>query len=352
MHVRFLLFCMIFSFTLSCNDSSKTKHYSRINQFKDKNVVATGVAQKAMFYREFESNGKLVGSQKAEISFETNKLIKSITIDNGKQVKKGEVLATLQSVEEQLSYEGAQRALGKSKLNLEDVLINMGYQLKDSAHVPQQVMKVALIRSGYEDAVSNLKLAAIKRQKTQIVAPFNGIVADLEAKVNNKSGQYKKLCTLINDKQFDVSFPLLESEAFQLKKGTTIAIIPYAFDKDTIVGKLSAINPLVDESGMVKALAVVKNKNGRLAEGMNVKVIIREAVGKRTIVPKSAVTLRQERKVVFVCKNDTAHWRYVQVGEENSKFCTIIDGSIKPNEEVVVDGNFNLAHLVPVTKLN
>lgn len=349
-----ICYLILLSFILitSCKEKKKENRFRLPNQFKDKNVVATGKATREIFYREFESNGKLEAHRKAEILFETNKCITKISVANGDHVKKGAPLSCMKSEEEQLSYQGAKRSLAKSKLNLEDVLINMGYQFKDSANIPPQVMKVALIRSGYEDAISSLKMAQIKLDKTHIEAPFSGIVADMEAKENNRSGQYKKLCTLIDNSQFEVSFPLLESEAFKLKDGAMIAAIPYAFDGDTIIGKLTEVNPHVDETGMVNAKAIIDNKNGRLAEGMNVKVIIREAVGERTIVPKSAVTLRQERKVVFVCKNDTAHWRYVKIGEENSKFCTIIDNSIKPNEEVVVDGNFNLAHLVPVTKLN
>jgi len=107
----------------------------------------------------------------------------------------------------------------------------------------------------------------------------------------------------------------------------------------------------VNDAGMVLATAVVPNNSGRITEGMNVKVIVRDAVPNQLVVPKSAVTLRQERKVVFVCKNDTAHWRYVNVNEENSQFCTLKGEDIKPGEEVIVDGNFNLSHLAPVVKM-
>ena len=102
---------------------------------------------------------------------------------------------------------------------------------------------------------------------------------------------------------------------------------------------------------MVSAKAVIPNKTRRLTEGMNVKVIVRDKIENQLIIPKSAITLRQERTVVFVCKNDTAHWRYVTVGFENSRYCTIKGNKIKPGEEVITDGNFNLAHLVPVEKL-
>jgi len=195
-------------------------------------------------------------------------------------------------------------------------------------------------------------MAALLLSKTKITAPFDGVIADLQAKAFNQSGQYKEFCTLIDNRTFEVEFPVLENEAFKLAEGMKVAVIPYAFDHDTISGYLTAINPLVSETGMVLAKAEIQNKQGKLTDGMNVKVIIREAIANKIIVPKSAVTLRQERKVVFVCKNDTAHWRYVNVEEENAQFCTIKGEAIKPGEEVVIDGNFNLSDLAPVVKMN
>jgi multidrug efflux pump subunit AcrA (membrane-fusion protein) len=102
---------------------------------------------------------------------------------------------------------------------------------------------------------------------------------------------------------------------------------------------------------MMLASALTGNASGKLTDGMNVKVIVRDPVPGQVIIPKSAVTLRQEKNVVFVCKNDTAHWRYVKIGEENALFCTIRGDGIKPGEEVIIEGNFNLSHLAPVVKM-
>jgi RND family efflux transporter MFP subunit len=241
--------------------------------------------------------------------------------------------------------------IDKALLELENSLIGMRYTLKDTAIVPENLMKVALIRSGYSDAMSEKKMAAINLKKVKVTAPFSGVVAGLEAKPFNRSGQFKEFCTLIDDSAFQVQFPVLENEAAQLKVGMPLVVIPYAFENDTIAGQLSAVNPTVNEAGMVLAIATIRNKTGKLTDGMNVKVIVRDAIPNQLIIPKSAVTLRQERKVVFVCKNDTAFWRYVNLGEENSQFCTITENEIEPGEEVIVDGNFNLSHLAPVVKM-
>jgi RND family efflux transporter MFP subunit len=338
---------------VSCKTEEKEgQKMARASRFEDKNVVVTDIAHKGTFYREFESNGRLEAVNKAVLEYELDEKILSVNVRDGQKVVKGQVLSVLDSTEQYHSHQKINREQSKVRLSLEDELINMGYQLSDSANVPKEIMQVALIRSGYRDVLGENKLSAIELNKTKVKAPFSGIVANVSAKPFNNSGQYDEFCTLIDNSSFGVSFPVLESEAFKLRQGMEVAIIPFAFDQDTILGKLTAINPLVEDNGMVTAKAVIENKTGRLAEGMNVKVIVREAVKNQFVIPKSAVTLRQEKNVVFVYKNDTAYWNYVTVEEENSHYCTIKSKKIKAGDEVIVDGNFNLSHLAPVVKMN
>ena len=352
--MKYLIITCLSLLTLAgCNSKSQEQmNFGRMNQFEDKNIVVTDLARKGTFYREFESNGKMKAVRRAKLKYELNETILSVNIDNGQRVVKGQVLSVLDDIYQQNDYDRSVRRLKSVRLSFEDALINMGYKLKDSVSIPKPVMDIALIRSGYPDAVSDTRMAKILLGKTRLRAPFSGIVADLDAKAYNKSHEFDRLCVLIDDSSFEIEFPVLESEAHQLAKGMSLVVVPYAFDSDTIAGYLSAINPIVNESGMVWAKALVQNKNGKLTEGMNTKVIVREALKDKIIIPKSAVTLRQERKVVFVFQNDTAYWRYVNVEEENSQFCTLVGEDVKPNEEVIVDGNFNLSHLVPVVKMN
>ncbi len=52
---------------------------------------------------------------------------------------------------------------------------------------------------------------------------------------------------------------------------------------------------------MVKVKAEFRN-NGRLIDGMNVKVVIRKPVPNRLVVPKEALVIRQGKDVIFVAR--------------------------------------------------
>ncbi len=331
-----------------CQSNKKDAFQTGKRTFADDvNVVVTSIAHKQAFYKEFLNNGILESSQRAQLNFGEAGKITQVNASNGQYVKKGTVIAQVENETQRFDYEKACRNVDKCKLSFEETLINQGYTLADSASVPENTLKMALIRSGYQDALDNKQLASYHLQETRVVAPFNGVIADLEAKPNNESSLYKLCCTLINTSRFEVSFPMLESEITQLQTGMKVEVIPFALQGDTLIGRLSEINPKVEENGMIKVKASVENKTGKLMDGMNVKVMVKKDLGLNICVPKEAVTLRQERNVVFVAHNDTAFWRYVDVGETNSRYSIIRDG-VGENEAVIVEGNFNLAHLSPI----
>lgn len=335
-------------FLSSCQSSEDIKFQTGKRTFTDDvNLVVISIAHKKPFYKEFLNNGTLTSSQRAQLNFGEAGRIVRVNVSNGQYVSKGEVIAQVEDVTQRFNFEKASRNVEKCKLSFEESLINQGYTLKDSALVPENIMKMALIRSGYQDALNDQYIAAYKLRETNVKAPFNGIIADLVAKPNNETSLYKHCCTLINNAVFEVSFPMMESEIFQLQTGMKVEVIPFALSEDTIMGKLSEINPKVEENGMVNVKAIIPNKAKKLVDGMNVKVLVKKDLGTNLCIPKEAVTLRQEKNVVFVAQNDTAYWRYVDVGETNSTY-SVIKGGINDGEHVVIEGNFNLAHLSPI----
>jgi multidrug efflux pump subunit AcrA (membrane-fusion protein) len=82
-------------------------------------------------------------------------------------------------------------------------------------------------------------------------------------------------------------------------------------------------------------------------EGMNVRVKLQRVLGRRIVVPKSALVLRSNRKVIFTLKNSKAMWNYVETAQENSDSYVVTDG-IHAGDSVIYDGNLNLAHESPV----
>ena len=68
-----------------------------------------------------------------------------------------------------------------------------------------------------------------------------------------------------------------------------VEITPYASHENTLTGKITEVNPRIDENGMVKVKAVTDNQQGLLVDGMNVSILIKRQIDHKIIIPKSAV---------------------------------------------------------------
>lgn len=126
-----------------------------------------------------------------------------------------------------------------------------------------------------------------------------------------------------------------------------VLVTPLAQESYTVEGRITEINPLIDQRGMVQIKAVIPNTENRFLEGMNVSVRVQRLLGKRLVIPKSALVLRSNRKVVFTLENNKAMWVYVQTAQENSDSYVVTEG-LNPGDSIIYEGNFNLSHESPV----
>lgn len=145
-----------------------------------------------------------------------------------------------------------------------------------------------------------------------------------------------------------VDFQVLESDLPLLSQGGVVEVIPYSSGA-AYIGKITEINPLVDERGHIGIKAVLYKAAG-LIDGMNVRIRSSRSIGNRLVVPKTSVVLRSGRQVVFTYRDGKAVWNYVTTGLENLDSYEITEG-LKEGDVVIIRGNENLAHGSPV-KIN
>ena len=190
----------------------------------------------------------------------------------------------------------------KAELELKDVLIGQGYTPDDFSKVPEETMKLAKVKSGYEQSKSQYELTKRETEHATLVAPFDGIVANLFSKPYNLANTSEAFCTVIDTRGMETDFTVLENELAFIKTGDKVMITPYA-GGGSYEGSVSEINPLVDANGMVKVKAAV-NGQGKLFSGMNVRVSVKRSLGEQLVIPKTAVVLRSGKQVVFTLKEE------------------------------------------------
>ena len=299
------------------------------------------------FSYELISNGTVSAMRRADLRFQASENIARIYVKNGDRVSQGQKISELDQFRLLSSLEQSRDAFERSKLDLQDVLIGQGYSLKDSVNIPDEVMKIAKVRSNYDQSRVNYQVAEYNLKNAILYAPFNGVIANLFGKEHNLPSGSEPFCTVIDNQHPEVVFTILENELPLIKRGDKVFVTPFSVSDYTAEGYVTEINPSIDRNGMVRLKASVNNKSGNLYDGMNVKVRVQRLLDRQLVIPKTALVLRTNKKVVFTLKDGKAMWNYVQTGTENSDSYVVTEG-LHAGDSVIYEGNINLAHEAPV----
>lgn len=314
------------------------------------NEVTVQKLVKRDFNHELVSNGKVVAKEFADLYFRSAEVVGQVWVKNGTRVRKGQKLAELNLFKLNNTLQQNKNSLAQASLEMQDVLIGQGYAPDKPEAVPADVMELAKVKSGYEQAKAQYESAQYDVEQATLTAPFDGIVANLFDKTHSLANTGEPFCRVISTASMEVDFTVLESELPLIKVGDKVEVTPYASSAGMRTGSISEINPLVDENGMVRVKAKVDGSD-KLFDGMNVRISVKRSVGEQLVVPKTAVVLRSGKQVVFTLQNDVAMWNYVHTALENMTEYTIVDG-LQEGADVIVSGNVNLAHEAPVKVIN
>lgn len=313
-------------------------------------VVRTVIARQGAFSLRIFSSGTLEAAQWAPISMQAGGVLAALPIQEGQFVEKGALLAQLEDEALQIRLAQSKVALDEATIEKKDLLLVNRGDPEDDSSVPPEKLAAILTRSGYTRAELNVQQAELELAQTKVHAPFSGIIADVKAKPFQQVAAGQEICTLINPATFEAVFKLLEREALQIRAGQPVRIRPIAMPDAEFRGKVTVINPVVSEQGLVTVRARVQGNQRRLLEGMNVEVVIERRIPDQVIVPKSAVVLRSGRPVVFTydAAAQLAKWNYVTTAYENDEAVAIAEG-INAGDSVIHEGNLNLDHDAAVT---
>lgn len=310
------------------------------------NEVETITLERRDFSVQLLSNGRLQAAQKASLSFGQGGVISRVAVSNGARVSRGEVIAELDNRNQLSALESSANDLEKATLDLHDALVGLGYSPDDLSAVPEDVLRMARLRSGYSTAALNHERARRDLEGTVIRAPFSGKVADIKLKKWDNSTS-EPFCSVINDSEYDVNFSILESEYPYIEKGLPVKVTLFGDTEPCATGRVVTVNPSIDKNGQVSISARIPG-GGRMIDGMNVKVTVDRVIGKQLVVPKSAVVIRDGQEVLFRYNNGKSDWVYVHILNANSESYAVEANAsrgarLSEGDLVIVSGNLNLA---------
>jgi membrane fusion protein (multidrug efflux system) len=287
--------------------------------------------------------GSLRSDESVTLRPESAGRIKEIKFQEGQRVTKGASLVKLDSAIPQAEYEQAKANawLARTKYERAVDLAKQKFisgQAKDEAESNMKVAEAAL------------QLAEAKLAKTDIRAPFSGIIGLRSVSVGDYVKEGADLVNLESIDPLKVDFRVPETYFRQVQPGQSLTITLDAMPGKSYDGKVLAVNPLVDAAGRAIVIrAQVRNQDTALRPGMfaRVRLITRDQAD-AIVVPEQALVPQGTERYVFKVVDNKAVRVRVETGQRRDALVEVVSG-LAPGETVVTAGQIKLRDGVPVT---
>lgn len=245
----------------------------------------------------------------ADISVHLSGVVKSINVIEGQYVKKGQILATLESPE----YARLQEAYLTSKSNLEFLTLEYDRQkiLSDenvnSKKVFQrtksdfEIEKARL--SSLQKQLSILNLGSSKNAASSmpVIASISGSVTEVNVKIGSNAEVGKPLFNIVDNSKLHVDLLVYEKDLQKVKAGQNIRFTLTNQDNTEIKGKVFNVSQSFEnDTKSVAVHADITNNSHSLIPGMYVNALIDVGTKEVQALPVDAIVKADGREFIFV----------------------------------------------------
>ncbi len=328
--------------------------------------VQTGTVQRlapASAQSLLTATGYVVAQRAAAVASKGTGRLEELRVEEGDQIKAGEIIARLEADDVNASLAASKAALGQAaaglefaraqareaKLRYDRVMDLKAKKLASDAEYDQAlaanesaIANVASADAGLNAAKANVQWAEVQVENTIIRAPFDGTVLTKTADVGEVVAPFASsassrgaVVTIADMSSLEVEADVSESNIQQIKVDQPCLITLDASPAEPYRGKVKKIVPTADRS---KATVMVKVSfdeiDNRVLPEMSAKISflpageMAEPVSTKTVltVPAAAIVTRNGAKVVFVAKQGRVSARTIETGKTYGGVVEVLSG--------------------------
>lgn len=292
-----------------------------------------------------ETVGSVEGLMDPTVAAEVPGRVLKMPASVGTTVKKGELIALLDSADFALQQREAQAEISR----IEALLANQGKIVERNQRLVQKnfISQNALddvatqqdaLRSQLEGAQARLATIRHNGAKTRLLAPIDGRVEKQIASPGDFVKVGDPLIQIIGSRKLRAHLPFPESVAAKIRPGLPVRLsTPTAPDK-VLETTIQEIKPLIGSSNRaVDVIADIVDQPGwQGGASVNAQVVLGEHA-QAVVVPEASVVLRPAGEVVYLVKDGVALQRIVRTGLRQQGLVEITEG-LAAGETIALDG--------------
>jgi len=354
-------------FILGCNFQNSSQ-----NAFD----VQVAVAKTQDINSQLNVSGALIPAKTVNIYSKLTGQVEKVNVEVGSEVKKGSILAqietkalNIQLEQLQASLESAKAAeslakgqVDQAKINLDSMekayektkdLYSKGLVTKDQ--LDEIATKYELAKKQYETvsngslkqakaaldvAYANMKNVKLQIENSKIVSPISGIVINKNINVGELASPTVPLFVVGDFSALKLKGTISQKYLPYVKVGQTIDVIVDIYPNKIYKGQIVSVGPMAVSTGMYFPIEISIKNVDNIKPGLSAHAVLNISK-KGIVVPSSALVRNNGKNYVYVIENNLAKKREVEVGLQNNREVEIISG-LKENEKVAISNVNNL----------
>jgi membrane fusion protein (multidrug efflux system) len=257
-------------------------------------------------------------------------------VDEGDQVKEGQLLVTLSDREKQVKLQQNNVQVQNAKQELERKQASFNAKIISASEFEKAKYELQV-------ALENRNAAQVELDRSFVRAPFSGVITQRFIEKGQNINPQSQLFTIVDADPLEAKVYLPEREILGIREDQNVALALNAQKDVTFQGTIRQINPSVDpKTGTIKVTVEVTKAPTAVRPGSFVDVKLETQRHENTLlIPKKALMEEAGERFVFVIQKDKAARRTVSVGFLDDQNVEILSG-VNNGETVVTSGQGSL----------
>ncbi len=268
-----------------------------------------------------------------ELTAKVSGAIAEVLAEEGDEVKAGDVLARIEEDDYRIALQRAEAQYNLAKANFE----------RDKAVFSKGVIPVAELESKETHlltAKADLDNARLQLSRCTIIAPIDGVVRRLDAKVGLFLSVADPVGQLLQIDKVKAVVGIPESDIAAVRPIDEIDVSLQALDNQVVTGIKHFLSPSPDSTARLYKMELkLDNTSRAILPGMFVRAdVVKRSVSNAIAIPFYSVISRNDEQFVFVEENGVARKREVKLGIMENWMVEVTSG-LTAMDRLVIEGH-------------
>lgn len=259
--------------------------------------------------------------------------ITEVLVQEGDVVKKGDILAQIETNDYLIALKRAKAAykLAKAEYDRDKSVFSKGV-------IPRA--ELDLSETSLETAKADVENAELMLSRCTIAAPMDSVIRRLDAKIGLLLSVGDPVAEILHIDRVKGVVGIPESDITAIRKLNEVDVTLKALDDLTVRGQKHFLAPAPDTAARLYRLELeIDNHNGDILPGMFVRAnVVKQSIDNAMVIPLYSVVSRNGEQFVFLEEEGVAVKRSVKLGIMENWMVEVREG-LKAGDKLLIEGH-------------